>query len=174
MHHSNQWFSLQREPKEQEGERPSAGLPNPASVYCEKLGYKLEIRTDETGGQYGVCIFPDGQECEEWKFFRGKCGQKFSFCEKQGYKIENKIEDMGTWTAEYAVCIFPDGSECKESAFFEGRCVEYGKEARDKKEGIETTKCGWCGAVCTEYPLKEGVRCPEVAPAPGYQCVEEN
>lgn len=51
-----------------------AGMPNPASVYCEEQGYRLEIRTDEEGNQYGVCIFPDGSECEEWTFFRGECG----------------------------------------------------------------------------------------------------
>lgn len=49
------------------------GLPNPASKYCVDQGYELEIRTDESGNQYGVCIFPDGSECEEWAFFRGEC-----------------------------------------------------------------------------------------------------
>ncbi len=49
------------------------GLANPASVYCEEQGYKLEIRTDEQGS-YGVCLFPDGSECDEWAFFRGECG----------------------------------------------------------------------------------------------------
>lgn len=51
---------------------PDAGLANPASVYCEEQGYTLEVRTDENG-TYGVCIFPDGSECEEWAFFRGEC-----------------------------------------------------------------------------------------------------
>ena len=48
------------------------GLANPASVYCEEQGYVLEMRTDENG-TYGVCIFPDGSECEEWAYFRGEC-----------------------------------------------------------------------------------------------------
>ena len=48
-------------------------LPNPASKYCVDQGYELEIRTDEAGNQYGVCIFPDGSECEEWEYFRGEC-----------------------------------------------------------------------------------------------------
>jgi putative hemolysin len=50
------------------------GLANPASVYCQEQGYTLEIRTDTDGGQYGVCVFPDGTECDEWAFFRGECG----------------------------------------------------------------------------------------------------
>jgi len=51
----------------------AGSLPNPASKYCVDQGYKLEIRSDEAGNQYGVCIFPDGSECEEWAFFRGEC-----------------------------------------------------------------------------------------------------
>jgi putative hemolysin len=53
---------------------PDAELPNPASVYCEEQGYRVEIRTDDEGNQYGVCVFPDGSECDEWAFFRGECG----------------------------------------------------------------------------------------------------
>lgn len=49
------------------------GMPNPASVYCEAKGYRPGTRTDANGGQYGVCVFPDGTECEEWAFFRGEC-----------------------------------------------------------------------------------------------------
>ncbi|MBN1813159.1 MAG: DUF333 domain-containing protein [Anaerolineae bacterium] len=49
-------------------------MANPASVHCKEQGYTLEIRTDEDGGQYGVCVFPDGTECDEWAFFRGECG----------------------------------------------------------------------------------------------------
>jgi putative hemolysin len=49
------------------------GLANPASVYCEDQGGELEIRTAEDGGQYGVCMFDDGTECEEWAYFREEC-----------------------------------------------------------------------------------------------------
>lgn len=48
-------------------------LANPASVYCQQQGGRLEIRTDATGGQQGICLFPGGKECEEWAFFRGEC-----------------------------------------------------------------------------------------------------
>lgn len=53
-------------------EATEAGLPNPASVYCEEQGGTLEIRENEEG-QYGVCIFEDGSECDEWEFYRGEC-----------------------------------------------------------------------------------------------------
>ncbi len=50
-----------------------AGLANPASVHGEEQGGRLELRQDVSGGQYGVCIFDDGSECEEWAFFREEC-----------------------------------------------------------------------------------------------------
>ena len=49
-------------------------MPNPASVYCEQNGNKLEIRTAADGSQSGVCVFPDGSTCDEWAYFRGECG----------------------------------------------------------------------------------------------------
>jgi putative hemolysin len=52
-----------------------ANMPNPASVFCERNGNKLEIRTAADGSQSGVCVFPDGSECDEWAYFRGECGQ---------------------------------------------------------------------------------------------------
>jgi putative hemolysin len=51
-----------------------ANMPNPASVYCEQNGNKLEIRTAADGSQNGVCIFPDGSTCDEGAYFRGECG----------------------------------------------------------------------------------------------------
>ena len=51
----------------------AAGIPNPASVYCLEHGGVLEIRKDASGAEYGVCVFPDGSECDEWAFLRGEC-----------------------------------------------------------------------------------------------------
>jgi uncharacterized protein len=53
---------------------PQLGIPNPASVYCEQQGNKLEIQTASDGSQNGVCVFPDGSTCDEWAYFRGECG----------------------------------------------------------------------------------------------------
>lgn len=55
-------------------EIPQPNIPNPASTYCEEQGYTSEIRTAADGSQSGVCIFPDGSECDEWAYFRGECG----------------------------------------------------------------------------------------------------
>ncbi|MGB6895417.1 MAG: DUF333 domain-containing protein, partial [Dehalococcoidia bacterium] len=35
------------------------GMANPATVYCEELGYEYEI-VDTVEGQYGTCAFPGG------------------------------------------------------------------------------------------------------------------
>lgn len=51
---------------------PAPGLPNPASVYCEEHGGRLELRAS-ADGTAGVCLFPDGSECDEWAYFRGEC-----------------------------------------------------------------------------------------------------
>ncbi len=53
---------------------PPANMPNPASVYCEQHGNKLEIHTAADGSQSGVCVYPDGSACDEWDYFRGECG----------------------------------------------------------------------------------------------------
>jgi putative hemolysin len=55
---------------------PQAGLANPASVNCAQKGGTEEIRADSAGGQYGVCKFSDGSECDSWKFFRGECSPR--------------------------------------------------------------------------------------------------
>ncbi len=50
----------------------NAGLANPASVFCEAQGGRVDIR-ETADGQQGVCVFDDSSECDEWAFFRGEC-----------------------------------------------------------------------------------------------------
>lgn len=50
----------------------SAGMPNPSSVYCAEQGGTEETREDPEG-QRGVCIFPDGSECDSWAYYRKEC-----------------------------------------------------------------------------------------------------
>ncbi len=66
-------------------ESQNVNLPNPASQYCTEQGYQLEMRQNEAG-EYGVCIFPDGTECDEWAYFRGECAP--------GNSQDQEIEDM--------------------------------------------------------------------------------
>ena len=91
------------------------GLANPAAVYCVDLGYTLDGA--------GNCIFSDNTSCEQWDFWRGKCGASFTYCESQGFTLENRTDNMGTWSSAYAVCIFDDGSECEEHDYMRGDCA---------------------------------------------------
>ena len=50
-----------------------ADMPNPASVFCEENGGTLELRSDASGAVQGVCVFPDGSECDEWAYFHAEC-----------------------------------------------------------------------------------------------------
>lgn len=52
----------------------NAQIPNPAAVFCEDQGYTYEIREEADGSQHGVCIFPDGSECDGWDYYNGICG----------------------------------------------------------------------------------------------------
>ena len=47
-------------------------IPNPASTYCFDNGGKIEMSQSDAGVQ-GICVFPDGSECEEWQYYRGEC-----------------------------------------------------------------------------------------------------
>ncbi len=95
------------------GEEPSTGLANPASVYCADAGYTEETRSD-ANGEYGVCIFPDGTECESWAFFRGECGLDKTYCAQQGGTPEVRNAVL--------VCVFSDGTSCPEAEYAAGTC----------------------------------------------------
>ncbi len=140
------------------------GMPNPASVHCEEHGGTLDMR-DAEEGQYGVCVFPDGSECDEWAFFRGECdpGDNANpteavigaepaeavigmpnpasvYCEEHGGTLDMRDSEEG----QYGVCVFPDGGECEEWAFFRGECSS-GAEAAEPAdtEPVED----WVGVV---------------------------
>ena len=67
--------------------QPGPGIANPASEFCAKQGYRLELR-----GQEGICVFPNGRECEEWAFFRGECtdADSFEMVEEPGFVANPK------------------------------------------------------------------------------------
>ena len=48
-------------------------IANPASVYCKEHDGQSIIRTASDGSQSGICVFENGNECDEWLFFRGEC-----------------------------------------------------------------------------------------------------
>ena len=98
-----------------QGSEPMTGLANPASVYCQGLDFEEETRENELG-QFGVCIFPDGTECDTWDFLAGRCGLGYSYCVQQGFTL------VATEESNIGSCIFDDGSTCSEYLYFEGDC----------------------------------------------------
>jgi parallel beta-helix repeat protein len=84
------------------------GTSNPAAVYCRALGYEYRITGDD--GQQGICRMPDGEECEEWSFLTGRCGQEYSWCAQNGYGIETFTDGKDPFSREYGVCVSPEGS----------------------------------------------------------------
>lgn len=88
---------------------PQTNLPNPASVYCEEQGNRLEIRTAADGSQSGVCVFPDGSECDEWSYFRGECGPLPTMTAPTEIPTALPIDPagyQGWWTYTHAVYNF--------------------------------------------------------------------
>ena len=126
---------------------PGSSLANPAAVFCKEKNYGYEIRRNPDGSEYGVCIFPDRTECEEWAFYQGRCPavttpvaitpQAISpavtnpttalanpsavLCISKNYTYLTRKNPDGS---EYGVCIFPGGKECDAWAYFRGECNE--------------------------------------------------
>ena len=122
----------------------SSQIANPASVYCGQIGGTTEIKTDATGGQYGMCNFGNGTSCEEWALFRkegcksgvetaattapsgGMANPASVACVNAGGKLEIKKDASG---GEYGMCTFTNGTSCEEWALFRGEGCKSGGTA---------------------------------------------
>lgn len=107
------------------------GLANPASLNCAQKGGTVRIETAPGGGQYGVCVFADNRQCEEWAMMRGHCpvgGVRVTgyvtpaarFCAITGgrYTVtanDNRPDEQGS-------CALPEGKLCDAVAYHAGRC----------------------------------------------------
>jgi putative hemolysin len=80
-----------------------AGMANPASVYCEEHGGRLEIRSDDDGNEFGVCVLEDGSECDEWAYFLSECGP--------GANIDYSVQGSRLIYGWYGVVVGPDEGE---------------------------------------------------------------
>ena len=98
--------SLASEPTPACGANPGdrLGMANPAATYCKDLGYQYRI-AQTNKGEEGICVFPDGQQCEEWAFLAGKCGKPRSYCAKQGLDEVTKTDGRNPLSRDYAVCV---------------------------------------------------------------------
>jgi len=110
---------------------PQPQLANPASVRCIEQGGTLRMDRRPDGGQFGVCVFADDYQCEEWALFRGECP-------KGGLRITGYATPAGRYCAitggRYAVvsapsvtpergaCALPGGRSCDADAWYAGAC----------------------------------------------------
>jgi len=108
-------------------------LANPASENCIAQGGTLSIETRDDGGQYGICIFEDNQQCEEWALMRGECpvgGVKVTgyvtpaarFCAITGGEYAVTGDSGGE--NEQGTCTFADGKTCDAWAYYNGTCSQ--------------------------------------------------
>lgn len=118
------------------GQGEDVGMANPASVYCVDQGGKLEIREGD-GGQYGMCVFADGRECDEWEFFRsGVCGN---------------LSDGGAANVDDVVCGRENchGLDIKCGPNAAEMCT---MEYRLGDKCLRLAKCGIKDGVCQQIP----------------------
>ena len=109
-----------------------ATLANPASQNCAAKGGKLVIEKKPNGGAFGVCVFDDNLQCEEWAMLRGQCrtgGIKVAgfvtaaarYCAITGGTYE--VAANSNTPQEKGTCSFVGGKACDAAAYFEGTCA---------------------------------------------------
>jgi putative hemolysin len=113
------------------GQATPAQLANPASQNCIAQGGTLLIQTRGDGGQYGICLFEDNRQCEEWALLRGECpvgGLKITgyvtpaavYCAISGGTYA--ITGSSNTNNEQGTCTFKGGSQCDVWAYYNGTC----------------------------------------------------
>lgn len=101
--------------------RNKSSLANPASKNCIEKGGKLKIKINPKG-EYGICIFEDNKQCEEWALLRGECpagGVKIT-----GYQTEQAKSCAiigGNYSEKSDSCTFKN-KECSAKKLFSGEC----------------------------------------------------
>jgi len=106
-------------------------LANPASVNCAQQGGMLTIERRPDGAEFGVCVFADNYQCEEWALLRGECP-------KTGLRVTGFATPSGRYCAitggrysvvsapganpEQGTCTLPNGNSCAADAHYAGTC----------------------------------------------------
>ena len=106
-------------------------LANPASQNCVAQGGALRLERRPDVGQFGVCVFADNRQCEEWALLRGACpvgGLRVTgyataaarYCAIAGGRYS--IEARSGAADEQGTCATPVGKTCDADAYFAGTC----------------------------------------------------
>ncbi len=105
-------------------------MANPASINCIEQGGELKIEIRDEGGEFGVCVFKDDKQCEEWALMRGECpnggvivsgymSEAASYCVITGGSY-NKVE-KGSQKGD-GECLFKNGKACDVGEYYQGQC----------------------------------------------------
>ena len=65
-----EWEYYRQNHTARDAEAAVIGMPNPASVFCEKHGGKSINVKDKDGNETGKCQFKDGTKVDEWDYYR--------------------------------------------------------------------------------------------------------
>lgn len=79
-------------------------MPNPSAWYCTDLGYEYIDVKEEDGSERGICRI-EGQDCDAWEFYSGKCLPEKSACARNGYATMTASEGEDPYSQEYSVCV---------------------------------------------------------------------
>jgi putative hemolysin len=96
-------------------------------------GGTLHIERRPNGGQFGVCVFADNRQCEEWALLRGECPAV-------GLRVTGYVTPAARYCAitggryaviahsgaadEQGVCTFSSGKGCEAATYFAGACSQ--------------------------------------------------
>ncbi len=105
-------------------------IANPASINCEKKGGVISIEKKPTGGEYGVCVFEDKRQCEEWTLMRSECPEGGAeikdyttdaqrYCVITGGKF---VPYESSPDKEKGECLLPEGSVCDVDDYYNDNC----------------------------------------------------
>jgi putative hemolysin len=105
------------------GALAQAQVANPASQRCAQEGGTLQIEQRPDGGQFGVCVFTDNRQCEEWALFRVECPAG-------GLRVTGYLTPAARYCAitggKYAdaddSCALPGGKVCNAEDYWGGSC----------------------------------------------------
>ena len=111
---------------------PVAAIANPASTHCVDVGGRLAIDKTPRGAEYGVCMFEDNRQCEEWALLRGECpvgGRKITgyvteaarYCAITGGRYD--ITANSGAENEQGTCTLSSGKICAADAYLNGECT---------------------------------------------------
>jgi putative hemolysin len=91
----------------------SVGMLNPASVYCQSLGYESITKNGENGAQLSYCRLPNNNDVDAWQFLLGMVATEYNYCSQHGLEtriVNNSNTCIEFLTGSCAACILPNGT----------------------------------------------------------------